>query len=560
MNILKQKMRAIMPRFDVKKHTPILAFLLLIALSSIAYYKQTIQIIDLPTYTNFLKQDLFTSAKIVDRNVILQSDEGVYSIIIDGVDLEQLLEKVPVSVEENSLYIEEIVTFLLFFFLLLTLIYFGKKEPKEEEQPRMQSSLAPHENAFYKKQIPVTSSISFKDVAGIESVKEELMEVVDFLKEPQKYQDFGIKLPRGVLLIGPPGVGKTLIAKAVAGEANVPFFYQSGASFVQIYVGMGAKRVRELFASAKASAPSIIFIDEIDAVGRSRVGSRNDERDATLNQLLTEMDGFEDSSNVIVIGATNQIDVLDEALLRSGRFDRRVFIGLPNLEEREAILRVHLEGKKHNLNYHDIAKMSVGFSGAALATLVNEAAIYALKRDATSMTKEDFLAVKEKVLLGKKRLLAYSEVEKEIQATYQSAKALCAYWYEIDFDKVSIIGSSFKDIEREIESRSQMLSKIKLYLCGMIATNIFYDETFSNAREDLAKAKILSQEMVERYGMGEGIFPTQIDASNILDEAIEETEAFLFKMKDAIQAIKVVLLEKESLSKKELKSVVDGFL
>jgi ATP-dependent metalloprotease FtsH len=486
-----------MPHFDVKKHTPLLAFLLLIALSAIAYYKQSVHIIDLPTYRNFLKQDLFTSAKIVDRNVILQSDEGVYSIIIDGVDLEKLLEKVPVSVEESALYVEEIVTFLLFFFFLLTLIYFAKKEPREEEaKPKMQSSLAPHENNFYKKQIPVSSEISFKDVAGIESVKSELMEVVDFLKEPQKYKDFGIKLPRGVLLIGPPGVGKTLIAKAVAGEAAVPFFYQSGASFVQIYVGMGAKRVRELFAAAKRTAPSIIFIDEIDAVGRSRVGSRNDERDATLNQLLTEMDGFEDNSNVIVIAATNQLDVLDEALLRSGRFDRRVFIGLPNLEEREAILKVHLEGKRHDLDYHDIAKMSVGFSGAALATLVNEAAIHALKRAAERITKEDFLAVKEKVLLGKKRLLAYSDEEKQIQATYQAAKALCAYWYEIDFDKVSIIGSSFKDVEREIESRSQMLSKIKLYLSGMIATNISYDETFSNAREDLAKAKILSQDMV----------------------------------------------------------------
>jgi ATP-dependent metalloprotease FtsH len=550
-----------MPRFHAKKHTPLLAFLLLIALSTIAYYKQNIDIIDLPTYQKLLKEDRFSSAKIIDRNVVLQGDEGIYSIIIDGVDLEQLLEKVPVSVEDSAPYIEGIVTFLLFFFLLLLLIYFGKKEPKEEvSQPKMQSSLAPHEHTFYKKQVAVTSTVSFKDVAGIESVKDELMEVVDFLKEPQKYQDFGIRLPRGVLLIGPPGVGKTLIAKAVAGEANVPFFYQSGASFVQIYVGMGAKRVRELFASAKAAAPSIIFIDEIDAVGRSRVASHNDERDATLNQLLTEMDGFEESSNVIVIGATNQIDVLDEALLRSGRFDRRVFIGLPNLEEREAILRVHLEGKIHDLSYHDIAKMSVGFSGAALATLVNEAAIHALKREAKSMTKEDFFAVKEKVLLGKKRLLAYSDSEKEIQATYQAAKALCAYWYEIGFDKVSIIGSSFKDIEREIESRSQMLSKVKLYLSGMIATNIFYDETFSNAREDLAKAKILSQEMVERYGMGEGIFPTQIDASNILDEAIEDTEAFLFKMKDAISAVKTVLLEKESLSVEELKSVVDDFL
>jgi len=550
-----------MPRFNVKKHTPLIALLLLLFLSAIAYYKQDINVIDLPTYKKLLNDKQFIAAEIVDRNVILQTKEDSYSILIDGVDLEKLLDKVPVSVADSEEYTEEIFTFLLFLMLLLVLIYFGRRQkPQELPQQQMQSSLV-QDAAFHKKMIPVKTKITFKDVAGIESVKSELTEVVDFLKHPKKYQNFGIKLPRGVLLVGPPGVGKTLIAKAVAGEAGVPFFYQSGSSFVQIYVGMGAKRVRELFASAKAAAPSIIFIDEIDAVGRMRGGmNRNDERDATLNQLLTEMDGFEDNSNVIVLAATNQIDILDEALLRSGRFDRRVFISLPNLEERKAILKVHLKGKPHNVRFHDIAKMSVGFSGAALATLVNEAAIYALNEKAEKISKDHFLAVKDKVLLGKRKVLSFSEEEKQIQATYQAAKALCAYWYEIDFDKVSIIGGSFKDVDREIVSRSQMLSKIKLYLSGMIATNIFYDETFSNASEDVAKAKLLSSDMVERYAMGEGILASQLDSANILDEAIEEVEAFLFKMKDAIKAIEKVLLEEESISKEALKSVVDDFL
>lgn len=550
-----------MPRFNAKKHTPLIALVLLIFLSSIAYYKQDIHVIDLPTYKSLLLEDKFISAEIVDRNVILQTKEKRYSIIIEGVDLEILLDKVPVSISDSEEYGDVIFTFLLFLLLFLLSLYYVRREKKVEvPDNQMQSSLV-QDAAFHKKMLPVKTDISFKDVAGIESVKSELTEVVDFLKNPKKYQDFGIKLPRGVLLVGPPGVGKTLIAKAVAGEASVPFFYQSGSSFVQIYVGMGAKRVRELFASAKASAPSIIFIDEIDAVGRMRGGmNRNDERDATLNQLLTEMDGFEDSSNVIVLAATNQIDVLDEALLRSGRFDRRVFISLPNLQERKEILKVHLRDKTHSIRFHDIAKMSVGFSGAALATLVNEAAIYALNEKAKKISKDHFLAVKDKVLLGKRKVLVFSEEEKQIQATYQAAKALCAYWYEIDFDKVSIIGGSFKDIDREIVSRTQMLSKIKLYLSGMIATNIFYEETFSNASEDVAQAKMLSSDMVERYGMGEGIMPSQIDSANILDEAIEEVEAFLFKMKDAIKAIEKVLLEKESISKETLKSVVDDFL
>jgi ATP-dependent metalloprotease FtsH len=551
-----------MPKFSIKKHTPFLTLLLLIALSLIAYYKQHIDVIDLPTYKSFLEKGLFTSATIEDRNVILTTDEGTYSIILDGVDIERLLDSVPVAIASSENYIEAVVTFLLFFMLLFALITFGKREKKEEKTSQeMQGSLAQVDQHFYKKVAPTTSAITFKDVAGIESVKSELTEVVDFLKRPQKYKEFGIKLPRGVLLVGPPGVGKTLIAKAVAGEAGVPFFYQSGASFVQIYVGMGAKRVRELFASAKSMAPAIIFIDEIDAVGRSRGGAgRNDERDATLNQLLTEMDGFEDSSNVIVIAATNQIDILDEALLRAGRFDRRVFITLPNISERRDILKVHLEGKPHSIKYIDIAKMTVGFSGAALATLVNEAAIYALNQKAKKITKSHFLAVKDKVLLGKRKVLSYSDDEKQIQATYQAAKALSAYWYEIDFDKVSILGDSYKGVEREIESRSQMMAKIKLYLSGLVATNIFYDETFSNAREDVARAKQLSMEMVERYAMGEGILPTQMDSATILDEAIEDVETFLYKMKDAVKAIANVLLEEESISKEKLKGMVDALL
>ncbi|MDD3463706.1 MAG: AAA family ATPase, partial [Sulfurospirillaceae bacterium] len=407
---------------------------------------------------------------------------------------------------------------------------------------------------------PVRSNLKFSDVAGIKDVKGELEEIVDFLKSPAKYKKYGITLPRGVLLVGPPGVGKTMIAKAVAGEASVPFFYQSGATFVQIYVGMGAKRVRELFSQAKANAPSIIFIDEIDAVGKARGGMRNDERESTLNQLLTEMDGFEDSSGVIVIGATNKMEVIDEALLRSGRFDRRIFIPLPDRNDRLDILKAYLANKPCVANVDELANMSVGFSGAALATFVNEAAINALRRDSKVIETSDFVAVRQKVLMGKKKVLSFSDDEKKIQALYQSAKALCAFWFEIDFDKIGIVNDRLKDVDREIESKTQMLCKIKVYLAGMVATKIKYGEKFSNATDDLMRAREIAKEMVELYGMGERLLPVEQDILTILEEAFKETQTFLEGMETALNAVSQEMCESESITRERLKEMVDAIL
>jgi len=244
---------------------------------------------------------------------------------------------------------------------------------------------------------PISSNITFKDVAGIKEIKEELEEIVDFLNNPTKYNKFGVKLPKGVLLVGAPGVGKTLIARAVAGEAKVPFFYQSGSSFVHIYVGMGAKKVRELFIQAKLNAPSIIFIDEIDAVGKVRSGHSNDEREATLNELLTQMDGFDGESGVIVIAATNKIEVLDDALLRAGRFDRRLYIGLPNIEDRKQILKLYLKDKNSKLNIEKLANETVGFSSAALSTLVNEALLNMIKNNRKVLNYSDIEVAKNKL-------------------------------------------------------------------------------------------------------------------------------------------------------------------
>lgn len=406
--------------------------------------------------------------------------------------------------------------------------------------------------------MPMSSAVRFKDVAGISEVKEELVEIIDYLKNPKHYQDLGITLPKGVLLVGPPGVGKTMIAKAVAGEAGVPFFYQSGSSFVQIYVGMGAKRVRELFARAKAKAPSIIFIDEIDAVGKARGNTRSDEREATLNQLLTEMDGFEDSSGVIVIAATNKMEVLDEALLRSGRFDRRIYVELPNLQEREHILGLYLQDKKHELDIEEVARLCVGFSGAALAALVNESALNALRRKSNVIQKEDILATKDKVLIGKKKVLSLSEKEKEILALYQGAKALSAYWLEVDFDKIALVSESFRAVDKEIVSKQELMAQIKVALSGNIAVSYIYQQSFSNAKEDIARAKGIAMQMCEEYGMSERLLSDSSDVAAILESAQSEMREFITNSKTALLAISKALQERERLNKDEIKAIYEG--
>ena len=550
-----------MPNFKNKKLIYIIiASLFLLILFAFAYIKNQAQSINYETYQLLLSSNSIKSATVDGDEIILNTDSGAkYKIVKAGIDIKALVKKVPLNIAENSTFISDLASGIILFLMIFAFILYLRKKDmqarnKIEEKITKQQALD-IDNFMSTPIKPVVSNITFKDVAGIKEVKEELTEIVDFLRNPSKYKNFGIKLPKGVLLVGPPGVGKTMIAKAVAGEANVPFFYQSGSSFVQIYVGIGAKRVRELFAYAKKYAPSIIFIDEIDAVGKARGGLRNDERESTLNQLLSEMDGFEDSSGVIVIAATNKIEVLDEALLRSGRFDRRVFVSLPDKIEREAIINIYLKDKKHRVNSKNIAEITVGFSGAAISTLVNEAAINALKRGSNVIEESDFYAVRDKVLLGKKKILSFSKEEKEIQALYQSAKALCAYWFDVSFDKVSIVSDGIKDIDKEIESRSAMLSKIKVYLAGMTATELFYQDKFSNALNDLQKAKDLANLMVEKYGMGNSIYPNKLDSANILEEAKEDVKKFLERYENALVLIKEKMLKDEIVTKEELKSI-----
>ena len=540
----------------------LMAISIITTLLAFGYLRIAPKIIDLPTYHALLKSGIITKAKVDNNEVILYAHNESYAIIKDGIDIQALLNAVPIEVEKENPFVADLMALGILFAALIGFFAYARKKRSEDAKKENDASQKAYAFDPFMSSIirPVRANVSFKDVAGIKDVKEELEEIVDFLKHPIKYKKYGITLPRGVLLVGPPGVGKTMIAKAVAGEASVPFFYQSGATFVQIYVGMGAKRVRELFSQAKANAPSIIFIDEIDAVGKARGGMRNDERESTLNQLLTEMDGFEDSSGVIVIAATNKIDIIDEALLRSGRFDRRIFIPLPDKNDRMEILKSYLKNKPTMTNVEELANMSVGFSGAALATFVNEAAINALRRESIYLELQDFVAVRQKVLMGKKKMLIFSDEEKEIQSLYQAAKALCAYWFEIDFDKITIVNDRLKDVDREIESKTQMLSKVKVYLAGSAATKLKYNEKFSNATEDLLRATEIAKQMVEVYGMGEKIIPNDNDVIIILENSYKEIEKFLEGMNAILEQIAKELNDKESITKTRLKEMVDALL
>jgi len=402
-----------------------------------------------------------------------------------------------------------------------------------------------------------TSNVSFKDIAGIDDVKLELEEVVWFLKDPTKFERLGIRMPRGILLVGPPGVGKTMIAKAVASEANVPFFYQSGASFVHIYVGMGAKRVRELFTEARRSAPSIIFIDEIDAVGKSRGGSRNDEREATLNQLLTEMDGFEESTQIVVIAATNKIEMLDSALLRPGRFDRRIFVPLPTFEERVEIAVSYLSKIEHDVKPEDIASISVGFSPAMISALINEAAIQAFRQNTKSVDMSHFEAVKDRVLLGKKRVQIFTKDQKEYQALYQSSRAVCACWFGLDFQKVSLLSDDIKIKEMSLMSKNELSSHLKVLLCGMAVSEIYYGEHFSNVKEDIQKARTLADEMVNELAMGEHIIASKYETTHLIEESYKEIKKFLTGVRPSIDLVVKELIEIESIDRKLIKKYLD---
>ncbi|MDP9211940.1 MAG: ATP-dependent zinc metalloprotease FtsH, partial [bacterium] len=367
------------------------------------------------------------------------------------------------------------------------------------------------------------SKVTFKDVAGVAEAKVELEEVVEFLKYPAKFSQLGAEIPKGVLLVGPPGTGKTLLARAVAGEADVPFFSISGSDFVEMFVGVGASRVRDLFAKAKRNAPCIIFIDEIDAVGRQRgagLGGSHDEREQTLNQILTEMDGFEQGTNVIVMAATNRPDVLDPALLRPGRFDRRVLLDRPDVKERKQILEVHAKGKplEKGLDLQTVAKQTPGFAGADLKNLFNEAAILAARRDKKKVGQAELTESIEKVMLGpERRSRVMSDREKRITAYHEAGHALVAtYLPRTDpVHKVSIIsrGSAggytwyLPDEDRVLHAKPDFEDQLAAMLAGNAAEREVFKETTTGASSDIQKATDLARRMVVDYGMSDKLGP-----------------------------------------------------
>lgn len=373
------------------------------------------------------------------------------------------------------------------------------------------------------KMAPSSKKATFDDVAGADEEKEELKEIVDFLRDNKKYTEIGARIPKGVLLLGPPGTGKTLLARAVAGEAKVPFFSISGSDFVEMFVGVGASRVRDLFEQAKKNAPAIIFIDEIDAVGRQRgagLGGGHDEREQTLNQLLVEMDGFEDNDSVIVMAATNRRDILDPALLRPGRFDRQILVGYPDVKGREAILKVHTRNKPlaPDVDHETIAKSTVGFTGADLENLVNEASLLAARKNKKAITKDELEEASIKVVAGpEKKSKVITEDEKKLTAYHEGGHALCTY-YSKSQDKVhqvSIIPRgqaggftmSLPVKDKSYVSKNEMYENIVVLLGGRVAEKLILDDISTGASNDLERATSTARNMVTRYGFSDNLGP-----------------------------------------------------
>jgi len=442
----------------------------------------------------------------------------------------------------------------VFFLLLLIVFAFVAQKYKYKLRdflktyitPKVQTSTNMHSQApmqtSFKEQLgqtnndeikPVVCDVKLSDIAGARESKEEIKELIDFLHNPQKYKKHKVSLPKGVLLVGPPGVGKTMLAKALSYEANVPFYYASGASFVHIYVGMGAKRVRELFAKARANSPCIVFIDEIDSIGKKRGDGSNDERDSTLNELLTQMDGFDDSSFVLVLAATNKVEVLDDALLRAKRFDRKIHFALPNVQDRAELISSCLKGRKHNINIENLANDTSALNFAAISTLINEAILNMIRTSTRKVLQEsDIEVAKKKVKFGINECKLLDKEQKDILATYQAGVAFLAK------EKVFLTSTKIEQKELVYPSLKELKKTLMLYLAGDEALRVFKKDSFLVDESNIANAYELANKICEQYKMHN-------NKQELMEKLKSKLKAKITKNKDVILRLKQKLLKDE---------------
>ena len=597
----------------------LLPYVILLVLIFGIYYVYAVmnQKVNVLTYQEF--SDALTNAQVTEMTITPRSSAGVYEMegsLADYDDNETFFARVPMSDEiirqvlaASEQYDFELVTeqdpesspWLLILINVVPLVIliggalwiFSRQmgsNNKSMDFGRSKARLSTDQN-----------KVTFNDVAGLKEEKEEVRELIDFLKNPKRFQKLGARIPKGVLLVGPPGTGKTLLAKAVAGEANVPFYFISGSDFVELFVGVGASRVRDMFKQAKASAPCLIFIDEIDAVGRQRgtgLGGGHDEREQTLNQLLTEMDGFGANEGIIVIAATNRADVLDPALLRPGRFDRQVTVGLPDVREREDILTVHAKNKilAPSVQLNAIAKRTPGFSGADLENLLNEAALLAVRRNKNSITMAEIDEATDRVIGGPaKTSRKYTPHEKELVAYHEAGHAVLGIKLENadDVQKITIIPRGqaggytmmMPKEEHYFATKTELLDQITGLLGGRVSEELRFHESTTGAHNDFERATKIARAMVTEYGMSDlgpiqleqqegGVFlgrdynktkdfsnevahEIDLEMRKIVNSCYERAKQILSENQDMIKLIVDALLERETITKEQIDYLVE---
>ena len=606
-----------MNKKDIKKGILPYLLLFLVMLGLLYFFNISRHEIHQFTYDEFVTS--MEEKKIEEITIVPRSGAGVYEIEgkLEGYsEYETFYLKVPLSNEVIARILEaeetndfklttvsdpDSNTFVLFILNILPMLiilgagfYFVTKQMgsanKSMDFGRSRAKLNEQNN-----------KVTFKDVAGLDEEKEEVAELIDFLKNPKKFQRLGARIPKGVLLVGPPGTGKTLLARAVAGEANVPFYYISGSEFVELFVGVGASRVRDMFKQAKHNAPCLIFIDEIDAVGRQRgagLGGGHDEREQTLNQLLTEMDGFGANEGIIIIAATNRPDVLDPALLRPGRFDRQVQVNLPDAKGREEILSVHARGKTFakNVSLKNIAERTVGFSGADLENLLNEAALLAVRRNKENITMAEIDEAHDRVLMGPaKKSKKYTENDKKLVAYHEAGHAVLGIKLDgaNDVQKITIIPRGYAGgytmmlpkEERFTATKQELLERITGLLGGRVAEELIFNEVTTGAHNDFEQATKIVRAMVTEYGMS-SLGPLQLEQNEgsvflgrdynksrnfssqvayeidqemrkIIDECYKNAEKIIKENKDLLDLIANTLITKETLTKEEIDYLVE---